>query len=302
MKEKEFIKDIKNILNSKYIGDDCANLQKLGIVITQDSLVEDVHFCRQFATPYQLGYKSVLVNISDICASGAKPEYLTISLSLPEDITEDFINEFYKGAKDAAQGAEIVGGDITGSEKIYISVTAIGSTAGRRISSRANAKIGQKVIVSGNHGSSGAGLTELLAGKKESKFIKSHLMPEARKEFSRKIAENISEDYAMMDTSDGLMDALSTIAKESQVYLSVDFDKIPYDRDLESFTDWQNLLFFGGEDYELVATVPYENIQGTVIGEVKQGKGVEIRYKDKTVLYMPDDVEKKLFNHFKEEK
>ena len=59
MKEKEFIKDIKNILNSKYIGDDCANLQKFGIVITQDSLVEDVHFCRQFAIPYQLGYKYI---------------------------------------------------------------------------------------------------------------------------------------------------------------------------------------------------------------------------------------------------
>lgn len=302
MKEKEFIQDIKNILNSKYIGDDCAFLKDLGIVITQDSLVEDIHFSRQFATPYQLGYKSVMVNISDVCASGAKPEYLTISLSLPENITGEFVNEFYKGAKTAAQEVKIVGGDITGADKIYISVTAIGRTKGRNISSRANAKIGQKIIVSGMHGSSGAGLKELLSGKKEGKFITAHLMPEAQKDFSRMIAENIRGNYVMMDTSDGLMDALSTIAKESKVCLSVDFDKIPHDKDLEKFADWQDLLFFGGEDYQLVATVPEENTQGTVIGEVKQGAGVEVCYKDKKVLYMPEDVERKLFNHFKEEK
>lgn len=300
MKEKEFITDIKNILNSKYIGDDCAYLQDLGIVITQDSLVEDVHFSRKFITPYQLGFKSVMVNISDVCASGAKPAYLTISLSLPDDITENFIREFYKGAKAAAEDVEIVGGDITGADKIYISVAAVGSTTGRRISSRANAKIGQKVIVSGNHGSSGAGLKELFTGKKESKFVTTHLQPTAQRNFAQKIAANIKEDYAMMDTSDGLMDALSAIASESNVLLSIDFDKIPYDKDLEKFVNWQDLIFYGGEDYQLVATVPDTDIYGIVIGEVKAGNGVEIHYTDKTVLYTKSDVEKKLFKHFKE--
>ena len=71
MKEKEFIEIIKTTLNSDYIGDDCAYLKDLGIVVTQDSLVQDVHFKTDFATPYQLGYKSAMVNISDICASGA---------------------------------------------------------------------------------------------------------------------------------------------------------------------------------------------------------------------------------------
>ena len=80
MKEKEFISIIKNTLKSEYIGDDCAYLKDLGIVVTQDSLVENVHFLRKKITPFQLGYKSVMVNISDIAASGGDPKYLTVSI------------------------------------------------------------------------------------------------------------------------------------------------------------------------------------------------------------------------------
>ena len=99
MKEKEFIQIIKSTLESEYIGDDCAYLKDLGIVITQDSLVEDVHFSMKYMTPYQLGYKSVMVNISDICASGAEPKYLTIALSLPKIVDEVFVKEFMKVQK-----------------------------------------------------------------------------------------------------------------------------------------------------------------------------------------------------------
>lgn len=297
MKEKDFIQTIKNILNSKYIGDDCACLKDLGIVVTQDSLVENIHFKRDFATPYQIGYKSAMVNISDICASGAEPKYLTVALSLPENITKEFVEEFYKGMKDACSNIEIVGGDITGSDKIYISITAIGKTAGRKISSRKNAKPGQKIVVSGPHGAGAAGLTELLSGKRVGKFIKAHLMPEAQLEFSKKISSNIQEDYAMMDTSDGLMDALSQIADASGVLLDIDFNKIPYDKEIEKFDNYKNLILFGGEDYQLVATLT-DPQDFTVIGEVKEGRGVKIGQK----IYTKDEVEKHLFNHFEEKK
>ena len=173
MKEQEFIQIIKSTLNSKYIGDDCAYLKDLNILVSQDSLVEDVHFKKNLITPYQLGYKTVMVNISDICASGAKPLYLTISLSLPNDTNSNFIRDFYTGAKDAALGVEIVGGDITGSDKIYISATAIGSSKGRKISSRSHAKPGYKIIVSGEHGSSAYGLELLLKGNPE--FTKNNI-------------------------------------------------------------------------------------------------------------------------------
>ena len=301
MKEKEFISTIKQILNSEYIGDDCAFLKDLGIVVTQDSLVENVHFKKEFITPFQLGYKSIMVNLSDISASGAEPKYITISLSLPSDIENNFVEQFYQGCKTACpEDVEIVGGDITSADKIYISVCAIGKTENRNISSRKNAKVGQKVVVSGLHGSSGAGLELLLKGKtKPEKFIKSHLEPQAQIEFGKYLGENIKEPYAAMDTSDGLMDALSTIANDSGVLLDINFDKIPYDKDIEYFDDWQNLVLFGGEDYQIIATVPQNINIGTTIGEVKQGLGVNLKIGNKEIFYDKKTVENNIYNHFK---
>lgn len=301
MKEQELIKIIKNELNSKFIGDDCAYLKDLGIVITQDSLVEDVHFTRNLISPYELGYKSVMVNLSDIAASGAIPLYLTVSLSLPKNISADFVKDFYIGLKNAAGTVKIVGGDITGADKIFISITAIGSDRMRKISSRKNAKIGQKVVVSGNHGSSAAGLNLMLNGDfdRNNKFIKSHLMPNARLDFSKQIAGNIDYDYAMMDTSDGLADALIAISEESKVKIKVNFNKIPYDKDLEKLKDWKNFVLFGGEDYELVATLNKPAEDMVVIGEIVEGNGVELDYGSKTDILTREKVDKYVYNHFK---
>jgi len=301
MKEKDFISIIKNTLNSKYIGDDCAYLKDLEIVVTQDSLVEDVHFLRKGITPYQLGYKSIAVNLSDIASSGAKAKYLTISLSLPENISESFIKEFYNGAKSACpKGVEIVGGDITGSDKIYISVCAIGNSKGRKISSRKHAKPGYKVVVSGIHGSSAAGLNLILNGKNTpEKFIKAHLQPQIQTNFGEYTGKNITEDYTMMDTSDGLMDALSTIANDSGVLLEVDFEKIPYDKDIKQFKNWQDLVLFGGEDYGIVAVVPANfECSGVEIGKVKAGSGVDLIYNGQQTHYSKKEVDTKIFNHF----
>lgn len=300
MKEKEFITSIQKILQSEYIGDDCAYLKDLGIVITQDSLVEDVHFKRNFTSVFDLGYKSVAVNISDISASGAKPAYLTISLSLPNDIDNNFINEFYEGAKSACtENVEIVGGDITGSDKIFISVCAIGKTQNRNISSRKNAQIGHKVIISGVHGSSAAGLKLLFEGKKEPrKLIKSHTKPIAQVDFARHISTNIKTKYAMTDTSDGLMDALCNISDQSNVLIEIDFNKIPYDNEIKIFENWQNLVLFGGEDYQILATVPQDFNFGTEIGKVKQGTGIDLIINNHTIHYTKQDIEKKIFNHF----
>lgn len=302
MKEKEFITIIKNTLNSPYIGDDCAYLKDLGIVVTQDSLVEDIHFSTKFISAFDLGFKAVMVNVSDVAASGAEPKYLTVSLSLPSNVKEDFVEGFYNGCKKACgNDVQIVGGDITGSEKIYISISAIGKTLGRNISSRKNAKIGQKVIVSGIHGSSSAGLKLLLEGKNSpEKFIKSHINPVAQVEFGKKISTTVKEPYAMMDTSDGLMDGLSTIANESGVLLDIDFDKIPYDKDIEQFENWQDLVLFGGEDYQILATVPQNFQGGFEIGVVKEGLGVNLKLRDKITHYSKQDVEEKVFNHFKD--
>lgn len=298
MNEKELIKIIKTTLNSEYIGDDCAYLEDLGIVVSQDSLVEDVHFKLEFITPFQLGYKAVMVNISDICASGAEPKYLTIALSLPNYVDEKFVEEFYKGAKEASDDVKIVGGDLTGGEKVFISVTAIGATKNRKISSRSNAKVGYKILVSGEHGNSAIGLKMLLNGSKleqSSKFIKAHLMPVAQRKFSQKIATQITENYAMMDTSDGLADALIQIAKASKVRVKINTSKIPHDKNV----DMQTVLY-GGEDYQLVVAVPKDFLPQDTdlieIGEITDGDiGLELDGE----FYQ--DIDDKLFNHFREQ-
>ena len=296
MKEKEFIDIIKSTINPELIGDDCAYLEDLGIVISQDSLVEDIHFKFAYTDAYKLGYKAAMVNISDICASGAEPEYMTVALSLPPDKDGEFIQKFYEGVKAAAPDIKIAGGDITGScEKVYISIAIIGKTAGRTISSRSHAAPGQLVIVSGEHGNSAEGLKRLLSGENcPEKFLNAHLMPGAEREFSRQIAENIIEPYAMMDTSDGLMDALSQIAYSSGVKLAVNYNKIPHD----ALVDKANVLY-GGEDYKLVATIPESLLpkldKAFVIGKVEKGLGVELDGK----ILTKEEIESKIFNHFK---
>lgn len=306
MKELDLIKNITNILGSKYIGDDCAYLEDLGIVITQDSLIEGVHFDTTISTPYQTGYKSIMVNLSDIAASGAEPKYLTIALSIPPDTDEEYVSEFYQGAKDALNccDAEIVGGDITRADKICISVCAIGKTEKRRISSRKNAKAGDKIITTGLHGSSAIGLKILLENLiPEKDLIKSHLMPQAQIEFSKSVAENIKSDYAMMDTSDGLFDALYKIGEASRCTMSVDFDRILFNPEIKNYTkDYKDTVLFGGEDYQLVATVPVEFLSElknyTIIGEVLPYEDcvVKINYSDKVEKYNePTD---KCYNHF----
>ena len=306
MNEINLIKKIKNTLKSQYIGDDCAYLKDLGIVISQDSLVEDIHFNKHMMSPYQMGYKSVMVNLSDIAASGAKPAYLTVALSLPKDIKDDAVVDFYEGAKYALKGldVEIVGGDITGSDKLYISISVIGKTLNRKISSRSHAKIGHKIITSGVHGSSAAGLRILQNNLEPDKdLIKAHLMPVAQIDFAKQISEQIQEDYAMMDTSDGLFDALFKIGSASECTMSVDFERILYDPKIkEYFSDYKDLILFGGEDYQIVATVPVELLPSLkdyiIIGEVLPKEDCVIKLNTENNVEKFNELGNKCFNHF----
>ena len=294
MKEIDFINNISAIIGNEYIGDDCAYLKDIGIVVTQDSLVENIHFKRDWCSFEQLGYKSVAVNISDILASGAIPAYITIALSLPKNITSNQLTDFYKGANRALYGAKIIGGDITGSTNdIMISITAIGKTEGRKISSRKNAKAGYLVVVKGEHGSSAAGLKELINGGNNSTLIKSHLEPELEYEFSKFLGENLKEDYAMMDTSDGLCDALFKIAQSSGVTLRIDYDKIPH----KNFIQKEDVLF-GGEDYKLIAVLPKDvalSSGGTIIGNAMEFDGAWVNISGTEYKFYD---ELKPFNHF----
>lgn len=311
MKELDFLKIIQNKLSkNSYIGDDCAYLKDLEIVVTQDSLVEDIHFSNKFTTPYQLGYKSVIVNLSDILASGATPKYLTVSMSLPKKVDETFINEFYQAIEDLSKefDFEVIGGDITGSSKIFISICAIGLTKNRKISSRKNAKVGDYVVTTGVHGSSAAGLW-LLQNNKSVYFTDFHLMPKIKKDFSDEIAMKCNTDYAMMDTSDGLADALFKIAQSSDVLISVDMDKIPYDKNIEEIakqanTSYKDWILYGGEDFQIVACINKENLDKitpdlyTIIGQVKKKTEKSfVEIKTGNEILKINNLEK-TFNHF----
>lgn len=282
MKEHDFIKIIKNQTKSNFLGDDCAYIEGLGIVITQDNFVEDVHFKQEWATPFQIGYKAAVVNISDVLASGAKPKYITVGLSMP-GMSEDFVKELYQGIEAGSYGAKVIGGDITGGKCIFISICAIGSTKGRKISSRKNAKEGYVVITQGKYGESSKGLQELIEGKRESEFIKAHLEPKLDPEFSKSIAEQIKADYAMMDTSDGLADTLFQIAQASGVTIKTKY--------IEGM--------FGAEDYNLVAVVPREILSNIkdyeIIGEVCEYEDASLIIEGK--MYSSYD-ELGLYNHF----
>ncbi len=308
MQENKLIEIIKNTLNSKYINDDCAYLEDLGIVVTQDSLVEDVHFSLNYTNAFQLGYKSVAVNLSDVYASGAKAKYLTCSLSLPNYIDENFIKEFYEGAKSVNPDVEIVGGDVTGGNKLFISICAIGDARNRKISSRSNAKEDYKIITNGVHGSSGAGFELLQKGLNSPQIlIDAHLMPKVDDVLSKEIALNIKDDYAMMDSSDGLMDALYKISKLSNLTAEVDFNAIPIDEEIKDFDDYKSKVFFGAEDYKLIACVPEEFLKTldknlyTEIGIMtrkQENVYVKVKFDEVLKTFTEKDVDEKTFRHF----
>lgn len=298
MYESELIAGIKNITQSRYIGDDCAYLDELGITVSQDSLVEDVHFRLKWMRPFELGEKTALVNISDVLASRARPKYITISLSLPNTIQKDFVEEFYKGVMKSCTeyDVEVVGGDLTGSDKVFISATIIGVLNNQKATSRKASKAGYKVVVFGEHGSSAAGLRLLEHGANTpSALIEAHKRPKLCKKLP--VCET---PFAMMDSSDGLADALIKIANASQLSLEIDFEKIPFNPEIKIFEDYENLILFGGEDYGLIAVLP-QNVEteGFVqIGSAISQQEVPLIIHKAGELLKIRSVEDSTYNHF----
>ena len=272
-KEFEFLKIINDIIPNDYLGNDCAYLDEYKLAISQDTLVEDVHFSLKYMTPYEIAQKCLLVNISDILASGAVPKYFSISLS--GNLDGEFIKEFYSGLKDiiSEYKIQLIGGDLTKSDKIMISITIFGSFENRKISKRENAKDGYIIAVSGEFGTSAQGLNDLENNIK-SEFINIHKKPILHPKVSSQIALKTKCPYAMMDSSDGLFDCLYQISQKSDVRIDIDYSKIPHK------TNNKDFVLYGGEDYSLVVAlsqVDFEKIEGlTEIGSVSTGKGVYI--------------------------
>lgn len=236
------------------------------LIYTTDMLVENRHFNTDYFSPEALGWKAAAVNISDIAAMGGQLKYLLISLGLPDSIGLDWIQAFYKGLLSACQrfGGHIAGGDTVSSDQITINVTAVGvCPPGHTVGRRYNAQAGDYVIATGFHGLSQLGLMALQQNLPNLEACKAaHLHPMPKIEAGLMLSAKY-ERYALMDSSDGLADALIKIAQASGKTLRVNQDAIPVHSELAAYWQtannpqalWQSILY-GGEDFELVATVP----------------------------------------------
>lgn len=319
IKELEFLEIIGSTLSDpSFLGDDCAFLEDLNLFVTHDSLVEDVHFELKTISPYYLGRKSVAVNLSDLAANLATPKYITVALSLPNSTSTDFVKEFYRGVNDICTeyNVKVAGGDITSSSKVVISICAFGIKDCNFLTSRKSAKAGDLVISTGQHGLSSCALYCLQNEIKASKeLLEHHINPTPRIKESLELKKVLTNNIATMDSSDGLMDALYKISKASDVSIEIDLKQIPVNEELREIAtktnkDMFNWIFWGGEDYELIACVSEETYKKLppkefeIIGKVTKKDSdynVKITGNEQDIFINEETFNNKSFDHFKEQ-
>ena len=260
MTEFGFIDRIKDLFATlpdngfEGIGDDCAVLPVGGgesLVFTTDMLAEGVHFLRTATSARELGRKSLAVNLSDVASMGARPIATLLSLSLPDDATGAWAEEFMQGYRELSQefGVTLAGGDTTRSAAgITINVTAIGRAADTHIKRRSGARPGDVIFTAGALGASGAGLRDILAGRYDTPAAAIHRNPRPQ------VAEGLwlgrrHEVHAMMDISDGLASDIRHIMERSGVGAAIDTERIPAAADADIRT-----AACAGEDYVLLLT------------------------------------------------
>ncbi len=280
--EQEILKVIRKVIPNakKYLFDDAAIIEK-DLIVTTDTLVENTHFTLKTYSPYEIGWKAMAVNLSDIAAMGGRPLYALVSLSLPKDISLLWIKNLYRGIISCAKKykTQIVGGNLARAKEINITITIIGKAvvkAGLKPAStgkRSNAKPNDLVFASGTFGNP----------------LKK---PIPQIELGQKIV-NLSKRVSLMDASDGLADCLIQIAKESKVKIIVDEDKIPISKTMKK------AALYGGEDYQLVGTTSQNDCKKIqkikIIGKVVKGKGAFLKQKNNKLVKL--DM-KKAFKHF----
>jgi thiamine-monophosphate kinase len=281
------------------VGDDAAVIDQFGrqSVITTDLLVEGIHFDFMYTPLKHLGYKAVVVNLSDIYAMMATPTHITLSLAISNKVSVEALEEFYEGVYAACEkyNVDLIGGDTSSSKAGFIiSVTAIGEVAPDKYVTRTGARTGDLVCVSGDLGAAYLGLQLLEREKKiflenpgvqpdlqqQTYLIGRILKPEAQLELVEWLQENNIVPTSMIDISDGLSSELLHICRNSEVGCVLYEDKIPVHDDSKNIAmqfgvSVTTCALSGGEDYELLFTVKQEdyekvakNSQISVIGYI----------------------------------
>jgi len=304
---------IKNKNTIKGVGDDAAVIDLDGKnfqVITKDILVEGVHFDLAYTPLKHLGYKSVVVSVSDIISMNAKAQHIIVGLAISNRFTVEALDELYSGIKLACKkyNLDFIGGDTTSSTSgLMISVTAIGKAEKNKIVYRSGAKKNDLIVASGDFGAAFLGLqvlkrekTIFLENPKVQPDLTGHdyilqrqLKPEAAVKYLKILEEIKIQPNSMIDVSDGLSSELIHLAKSSKVGINVYEDKIPIDHTVMNFSSELNLnpiycALNGGEDYEILFTIKQEDYKKiekdpdfTVIGYVTgESEGVNLITKD----------------------
>lgn len=271
---------VKNSSTVKGVGDDCAVIDNAGkkTLVTTDLLLEGIHFDLTYTPLKHLGYKAVAVNLSDVYAMNGTPRQITVSLGISKRFTVEHINELYAGIYAACEryGVDLVGGDTSASVTgLLISITCIGEANEEEIVYRSGAKDTDLICVSGDLGAAYMGLQLLerervaSAGEKDFQpdfagreyLLERQLKPEPRADVIAELKKLEIKPTAMMDVSDGLSSELLHICKESGVGCRVYEDRIPIDYQTAVMAEELNMNLVtaamnGGEDYELLFTVP----------------------------------------------
>ncbi len=271
---------LRNKSSLKGVGDDCAVMEykDTEVLVSTDLLVEGIHFDLTYVPLKHLGYKAAVVNFSDIYAMNGHPRQITVSLAISRRFTVEHMEELYSGIRLACDiyGVDLVGGDTTSSRSgLIISVTAIGDAPAGNIAYRSGAKDTDLICVSGDLGAAYMGLQLLerekvaSAGQKDfvpqfsgkEYLIERQLKPEARRDVIENLAKEGIVPTSMMDISDGLSSELLHICKASDCGCRVYEDRIPIDYQTAVMAEELNMNLVtaamnGGEDYELLFTVP----------------------------------------------
>ncbi len=272
------------------VGDDAAVIDHFGkqTVITTDMLVEGIHFDLMYTPLKHLGYKSVVVNLSDIYAMNAVPTHITLSIAFSNRFSLEAMDEFYEGVYAACEKYEVdlVGGDTTSSQKGFvISITAIGEVAPDKYVKRSTAQKGDLLCVTGFLGGAFLGLTILEREKRifaetgsqpdleDQAFIVGKLLkPEARKDIIEFFATSEITPTSMIDVSDGLSSETLHICKQSNLGCIIYEDKIPVHEEARQFAyklelDPTACALSGGEDYELLFTLSQTDYDKILLNE-----------------------------------
>jgi thiamine-monophosphate kinase len=283
--------ELQNVSSILGVGDDAAVIDHFGkqTVITTDLLIEGVHFDLVYTPLKHLGYKSVIVNLSDVYAMNATPTQITLSIGFSNRFSLEALNEFYDGvyAACAAYGVDLIGGDTSSSQKgLIISVTAIGEILPEKIVRRNTARPGDLLCCSGDLGAAYVGLLFLEREKKiflespqvqpdlegEKYVISKLLKPEARKDIIEFFEEKEILPTAMMDISDGLSSEILHICNQSGVGCRLYEEKIPISDEMRNAAykfeiDPTACALSGGEDYELLFTLAQSEYDKLVLNE-----------------------------------